>query len=87
MCRRPPSGTPSAAQCQACNCPDKAAKFWLRGTPLAIDTPLDLFGADGKPSATLQSLIGWKTALETGKYKPNARLMAEAEAAFRPAGR
>lgn len=84
MCRRPASGPPSAAQCQACNCPNMAAKFWLRGTSLTIDDTLDLFDPGGKPSATLQSLIGWKTALETGKYKPNAQLMAEASAAFEP---
>jgi hypothetical protein len=86
-CQRPASGEPSPAQCQACNCPPEAARFWLNGTSHGIDDKLELFDGTGKPTATLQSLIGWKTAYETGKYKPNEALMAEAAAAFEPARR
>jgi hypothetical protein len=84
-CGRPASGSPTAAQCQACNCPTQAAKFWLRGTSHGINDKLVLFDAAGKPSSTLQSLISWKIGLETGQFQPSPALMSEAAAQFDPA--
>ena len=88
ICRAPAAGQgPSAAQCQACNCPDRGAQFWLRGTGVAIDTPLELFGSERRPTPLFLSLIGNKVRYETGRYVPTPQLMREALDAFRPEAR
>lgn len=87
MCRRPANGQPSKAQCQACNCPNSIATYWLADTDLDPSQPLKLFDEQGLPNSTLRSLITQKIALETGKFKPTKELMNEAARAFVPTPR
>lgn len=84
LCGEPKQGQPSIAQCQACNCPNSIAAFWLRDTDKKIDDQLILFEGNGKPSATLLAIIPSKIWLETGRFKPTQELISEAVASFSP---
>lgn len=84
ICAKPQDGKPSRAQCQACNCPDAIATFWLRKTDAGINDSLVLFDAAGKPSDTLKKIIPAKIQFETGRYRPTPELIDEAVQAFTP---
>lgn len=84
ICAEPSSGKPSKAQCQACNCPNSIARFWLKENSASPSDPLVLFDDTGKPTVALQNLIKWKIGLETGRYQPTQSLLDEAVRVFEP---
>lgn len=77
-CRKPTSGTPSAAQCGACNCPSELAAVWVEGTGLGINDPLVLVTADGKPADLLVKIALRNSVNELGGYRPTRALIDEA---------
>lgn len=83
ICGKPPSGTPAKGQCDACNCPNSVATFWLRSTGLPISEPLSLFD-QGKPNTTMRTILINKIALETGRFQPTKELVDAAFDEFSP---
>ena len=81
-CARP-SGSPTRAQCEHCNCPSAIAEFYIRGTGGRITDPVQLFDENGKPSAPMRRFLKQIITLETG-YVPSEGLVTEAIESFGP---
>ena len=70
-CEKPASGQPSAAQCNACNCPSTLAAAWTDGTGFGTNDVLELVGPDGMPNDLLVRIALRNSVNELGGYRPN----------------
>lgn len=82
-CERPAGEEASNQQCANCNCPNRTARFWIRGTARSIDERIDLFDAFGQPLPAMSRFLKQVSTIETG-YVPSDQLVAEGIAVFRP---
>lgn len=83
-CEKPSSGTPSNAQCTACNCPNRLAAFYIKGSDVKqITDKIDLFDDQRMPTAAMKSFLRQVSRMELG-YSVADDLLVEAIKAYRP---
>lgn len=82
-CDKPANGRPSAAQCQACNCPSVLAQTWVEGSGYTVLDQLPLVTPSGMPSDLLVEIALRNSVNELGGYRPNAQAVQEAKALYK----
>ncbi len=75
-CEKPETGTASAEQCAACNCPDKVAGRLVRGMGISATDDMELFDDQGNPNkSNIKIVLSNIVADETGGMRPTDEIL------------